>query len=287
MTTASRPEHGRVGRLAATAFTLIELLVVIAIIAILAALLLPALAKAKQQGQQIQCVNNIKQLTIAFVSYQQDNRGRGVAYANASYLWLTNLLTYQGNVGAIRLCPAANDRQNFTPVKNFGAGGGGGTLVMPWFWNAIYQMSNANTGSYAINAWFYTQSWIYNPYTNSGGASTIWAPLYYSKDSDVARPPITPLFMDGIWPDTWPQGTDPPPVDIVGGSDGSSFGRCSVPRHTLMRGATVVANTPLPGGENYGFIDGHASRVPLQSMKTYMWHVGSVPVTDPWNTSYQ
>jgi len=52
---------------------LIELLVVIAIIAVLAALLLPALARAKQKGQQTACVNNLRQQTLAVFMYAQDN----------------------------------------------------------------------------------------------------------------------------------------------------------------------------------------------------------------------
>ena len=57
-------------------FTLIELLVAIAVIALLMAILIPALNKARYQARRIVCMNNIKQQSLVFFTYAQDNNDR-------------------------------------------------------------------------------------------------------------------------------------------------------------------------------------------------------------------
>jgi prepilin-type N-terminal cleavage/methylation domain-containing protein len=98
------------------AFTLIELLVVIAIIALLMAILIPILHSAREQGQRIVCMSNLKQLTLAWLAYADEHDGKLVK-GNAFGTEKTGRFIMKGWAGTAFLCPQNSSELIENPDK--------------------------------------------------------------------------------------------------------------------------------------------------------------------------
>lgn len=170
------------GRAARAAFTLIELLVVIAIIAILAAMLLPALSKAKTKAQGISCLNNTKQLTIAWALYAADNNG-SLVYNKPGYSDLTNW------VGNFLDWSSSAQNTNLDLIRNAALGPYNGKNV------GIYKCPADNTPCAAGPR---NRSLSMNAYVgNIGNGAPITAGYaQFLKESDFRNPAGIFVFLD-------------------------------------------------------------------------------------------
>jgi prepilin-type N-terminal cleavage/methylation domain-containing protein/prepilin-type processing-associated H-X9-DG protein len=264
MRSNAKPYHSSAIACRPTAFTLVELLVVIAIIGVLAALLLPALSSAKRKAQQIQCLNNVRQLTLASSVYATDSG----ALANYDYtnnrgaLWM-GMGSY-GNQRGILICPATHEP---SPPA---AGNSPGAADLTWAWN---DATNLYAGSYAFNGWLYDKARY---------AGAAHPEFMMTKQTAVQHPSQTPVFCDAVWVDEWPLESDPPADDLYYGTpENSGMPRCTIGRHAAGNPATAprVFDTRqrLPGAINIGMADGHVELVKLENLWQCCWHLNWTP----------
>ena len=257
---AVNPARNRTGSLGpkfyhAEGFTLIELLVVIAIIAILASLLLPVLARAKLKATQAACLNNQKQLSLAFFMYADENSDRIVPFDTGGGFWHAPFGSMPATTPDNALKLIQNALINNNPLFKYCAN------VGSYHCPGDTRLRLMPGSGWAYDSYSKTQNVAGDPGTGgyNGFIQT------YTRMTDVTSPSLTFAFIEdcdwrgfnvGTWEVQWITGAGPgsflwedPPAMYHGNVDTFSFADGHAEFHKWQSQIIIAAGLKAATGQ--------------------------------------
>ncbi|MCD6459446.1 type II secretion system protein [bacterium] len=193
----------------ARGFTLIELIFVMATISVLFGMITPMFRNMREKGRTIICLNNVRNISEAFMTYSSENGGRlplcgwycedgfhGKRRGNhgVGKPWMDVLVTYLNDNKNMFICPSDENPEDY----NFHCHGSSGSYNRDgWYSYPMDKRTKFTACSYSANEDVIGIDNRYNTYNAGGGASTYGGRIGGDLTKMQRSPSCTVLICDG------------------------------------------------------------------------------------------